>query len=209
MWLWLDLVFKGLLKTILLYLEVLTNFFAQSPDRLLQTVLYKMCRHEYNLPPCWLQALISGVEWRRNWSPPIIIYPCNFYKNRIFANYCPALHIFLTVGYFMVLSVCRLCSIGSEVLTAVTMKSSIFCVVRWKSTDISEEYIIFILMVEEWLCLLSASYWCLTWLTLWHWRSRRFTPPKRRLTSNGLHVVMYQDTDFFYIALNGGMIVKW
>jgi hypothetical protein len=55
------------------------------------------------------------------------------------------------------------------------------CVVRLKSTDVSEEHIASIFR----LCLLPASPRCLAWLILQTWRWRRHVPPKRQLTFNG------------------------
>jgi hypothetical protein len=46
--------------------------------------------------------------------------------------------------------------------------------------------------VQELLCLLPPSRCLLDWLILLPWRWRRYIPPKRRLTSNGLHVVISQ-----------------
>jgi hypothetical protein len=43
--------------------------------------------------------------------------------------------------------------------------------------------------------LLSASCWFLSWNTLAPWRWRRHVPPKRRLTFNGLHGVISQQTE--------------
>jgi hypothetical protein len=49
-------------------------------------------------------------------------------------------------------------------------------------------------------CLGSASCWCLSWLTLQPWRWRRHVPPKRRLTSKGLHGVISKKTERFITA---------
>jgi hypothetical protein len=46
------------------------------------------------------------------------------------------------------------------------------CVLHWKSTSISEEYVALILGVK----LLHASYWSLTWLIIQPWRWRRYIP---------------------------------
>jgi hypothetical protein len=43
------------------------------------------------------------------------------------------------------------------------------------------------------LCLLPASCWFLTWLTLRPWRWRQYVPPKRWLTFIGLHGVISQE----------------
>jgi hypothetical protein len=45
--------------------------------------------------------------------------------------------------------------------------------------------------------LLPASRWFLDWLILRPWRWRRHVLPKRRLTMNVLHGVMYQKIEFF------------
>jgi hypothetical protein len=55
-------------------------------------------------------------------------------------------------------------------------------VIRWKSTDISEER-----------CFLA-------WLILRPWWWRWHAPPKRRLTFSGLHGVMTQKTELFIIT---------
>jgi hypothetical protein len=47
------------------------------------------------------------------------------------------------------------------------------------------------------LCLLPVSCWILAWLTLRPWRWRRHVPPKRRLSSNGLHGVISQKIELF------------
>jgi hypothetical protein len=65
--------------------------------------------------------------------------------------------------------------VGSEVLTSVVMKSSIFWDITkwfcWKSTDFSE------------LCLLPASRWFLAWLILRPWRWKLHVPRKVDLLS--------------------------
>jgi hypothetical protein len=47
------------------------------------------------------------------------------------------------------------------------------------------------------LSFLSASCWFLAWLNLRPWRRRRYVPPRRRVTFNGLHGVISQKTEFF------------
>jgi hypothetical protein len=48
-------------------------------------------------------------------------------------------------------------------------------------------------------CLLSASYLFLVLLILWPWGLRRHLPPKHRLTFNGLHGIISQKIELFYI----------
>jgi hypothetical protein len=69
--------------------------------------------------------------------------------------------------------------VGPEVLTADVMKISIF----WNISRF---------------CLHLLSRWFLAWLRPWRWR--RHIPPKRRLTSNGLHGVISQKTELFMIS---------
>jgi hypothetical protein len=72
------------------------------------------------------------------------------------------------------------------------LKSAIFwdithCVVRWVSTDVSEEHIACHLL----------SRWFLAQLIFRPWRRRRYVPRKRRLTLNGLHCVISQKMVLF------------
>jgi hypothetical protein len=62
------------------------------------------------------------------------------------------------------------------------------CVVRWVSTDVSEDHISSIFRVEE---ISSAE----TFILPWRWM--RYVPPKRRLKLNGLHDVISQSTVLF------------
>jgi hypothetical protein len=48
--------------------------------------------------------------------------------------------------------------------------------------------------ISLWLCLLSASCWILAWLILRTWTH---IPPKRLLTFNGLHGVIFQNIGIF------------
>jgi hypothetical protein len=102
------------------------------------------------------------------------------------------------------------------------LPSRIQCrVVRWKSTDVSEEHFTFIPMVKEhdkqetimkqvrkdlstpssgsksMLRLLPASCWFLAWLILLPWRWRRHVPQKRRLTFSGLHCIITEKIKLF------------
>jgi hypothetical protein len=47
------------------------------------------------------------------------------------------------------------------------------------------------------LCLLPASRWCLVWHILRQWRWNRHFPPKRRLTFNAIHCVIFQKIKLF------------
>jgi hypothetical protein len=59
-------------------------------------------------------------------------------------------------------------------------------VIRWKSTDVSEE-----------IYLVPTSRWFLVWLIFRPWKWRWYVHPKRRLTFKGLHSIITQKTKIF------------
>jgi hypothetical protein len=59
-----------------------------------------------------------------------------------------------------------------------------------------EEHIVSIFRVEHSSCHLRSR-WFLAHLILLPWRWRRYVPPKRRLTFNGLQGVIFQKTELF------------
>jgi hypothetical protein len=80
--------------------------------------------------------------------------------------------------------------VGFEVLATVVMKNSVF----WDITPCSQ------LKVKA--ASNSLSRWFLARLIPRPWRWRRHVPPKRRLTFNGLHFVISQKIELFYIYLS-------
>jgi hypothetical protein len=91
--------------------------------------------------------------------------------------------------------------LGFEVLTSVVMKCTLFCdirhIIRWKSTEVSEERRHFFLC--RWpsraICKPSChllSRWYLGRLLLRPWGWRRYVLPKCQLTFNGLFGVISQ-----------------
>jgi hypothetical protein len=69
-----------------------------------------------------------------------------------------------------------------EIFTAVIMKNSVF----WDITPCSP--------LKE-LCFLRALRWFLSWRIHWPWTWRPHVHPKRRLTLNGLHGIIFQKTE--------------
>jgi hypothetical protein len=65
------------------------------------------------------------------------------------------------------------------------MKSSVF----WDITPCS--------LLKARLFLLPVSFWCLSWLTLQHWRWRRHVPPKRQFIFIGLQGVIFLKIELF------------
>jgi hypothetical protein len=83
----------------------------------------------------------------------------------------------------------HLLKVGFEVLTAVIMKSTIL----WDVTVCS----LLIVDVSESSACHLLSRWFLAHLIFPHWRWRRYVPPKRWLTFNGLHSVISQKMVLF------------
>jgi hypothetical protein len=67
----------------------------------------------------------------------------------------------------------------------------LWCVVCWKSTDVSEEYVTFIFRVKEY----SKKYASMTA----GGKQTRHVPPKRRLTFKGLDSVISQKIELFIL----------
>jgi hypothetical protein len=82
---------------------------------------------------------------------------------------------------------------GFEVLTAVVMKSSIF----WDITSCSPFKANRRFGGKCRLCFLSVWCWLLAWPIFKPWRWRRHVPPKRRLTFNGLHGIIFKKMELF------------
>jgi hypothetical protein len=82
---------------------------------------------------------------------------------------------------------------------------STLCSTRYRHTSVKinkyDVHSIFLNITPFSLCsrlwLLPASSWFLAWLILRPWRWRRYVRPKRRLTFNGLHGVISQQTEHF------------
>jgi hypothetical protein len=64
-------------------------------------------------------------------------------------------------------------------------------VVCWNSTNIMKKHFASVIRAEE-VFFSPVSYWSLACLIPGPWRWRRNVPPKRRLTFNRLHNIMYQ-----------------
>jgi hypothetical protein len=81
-------------------------------------------------------------------------------------------------------------AVRPELHLRISLRKEEFCrrVVRWKSTDVSEEQIF---------CLLPDSGWFLAWLTLRYWRWRRHVSTKHRLTFTVLHSIISQKIELF------------
>jgi hypothetical protein len=99
-----------------------------------------------------------------------------------------AYELYMTKGFHQILNY----YVGSEVLTAVVMKSSTF----WSITLCSPLKANRCFGGTGSACYLLSG-WYPDWLIVRPWRRRRHVLPKRRLTFNRLHCVISQKTEFF------------
>jgi hypothetical protein len=85
---------------------------------------------------------------------------------------------------------------GFEIPTMVVMKSSIFWDITLRSPLKVNRRFGGIFRQG----LLPSPRWFLAWLIIRPWRWRRNVPPKRRFTFNGLHGVIFQKIEHFWLC---------